>query len=461
MIIKFSGIVAAGLLLIWAAEAISVQTTDLKTPSVLTTGSGDTTDSPAEERKQDYWPSTMCRDCHRKIYDQHSQSMHAASFTNPVFQAVYFKDLLPRAFENTSYFVEAESCIACHSPLSYIEVKGPIISKEQVNPELLGVTCDLCHTVRGYRGENPGGGNFISEPGTQKLGPFRHSSNWHHEYSELQTKSEFCGICHRRVNRNGLEIISTFTEWGRSRYAMAGIQCQDCHMNVNGFLTAGKPVYETGKAAHMTLGYSPERERLYTHRFPGAHSKTEVAGALRISIEVSQSIIRPGDEIEINLYVDNSKTGHKMPSGSAELRLVYIDMKATAGERVISIPAISTSSDQYDIAEMERFDGTIPGGGSQTAKRIYRAVCVDDEGRQTMLSYDAVRIVFDNRLNADEVRKEIYRFKIPEDSAGKLNLVARLYYLRYPDSFASQFGIPPAEAVEIASAEKSVTLNKK
>jgi len=78
-----------------------------------------------------------------------------------------------------------------------------------------------------------------------------------------------------------------------------------------------------------------------------------------------------------------------------------------------------------------------------------------------MLSYDAVRIVFDNRLNADEVRKEIYRFKIPEDSAGKLNLVARLYYLRYPDSFASQFGISPAEAVEIASAEKSVTLNKK
>jgi hypothetical protein len=45
------------------------------------------------------------------------------------------------------------------------------------------------------------------------------------------------------------------------------------------------------------------------------------------------------------------------------------------------------------------------------------------------------------------------------DLAGKSNLVARLYFLRYPDSFARQFCVPPAEAVEIASADRSVTLN--
>ncbi len=405
----------------------------------------------------EYWPSSVCLDCHDKIFRQHSQSMHAKSFDDPVFQAQYFNEVLPRSMSE-GLSGEARGCIACHAPVAYMKTNGYIFSKQQVDPAMSGVTCDFCHTIRGYKGENPGDGNYISIPGSRKLGPFKSETNWHHVYSELQTKSEFCAICHERINRNGLEIMSTFTEWRNSRYAAEGIQCQDCHMNVRGFLTAGEPVYESGKAAHMRLGYSPYRGRLYTHRFPGAHSRTQVTGALTLDMETAEPAARPGSEITINIYVDNSRTGHKMPSGSAELRLLYLDLNAYSGNKTVSVPAATRTTGMYDVAGKGRFDDSVLGSGFPAGRRIYRAVCIDKSGRQTLSSYDAVKIVFDNRLNAAEVRKETYRFKIPEDAKGILSLTARLYYLSYPAAFAGRLGLPEAEAVEIASVKKDIVI---
>ncbi|UCE72760.1 MAG: hypothetical protein JSU99_06145, partial [Nitrospiraceae bacterium] len=180
----------------------------------------------------EYWPSTTCRNCHDTIFRQYSQSMHKQSFTNPVFQAQYFKELLPLAFDDKDILSEAKKCIACHAPEAFMRYNSLITSKEEIDPLKSGVICDFCHRITGYKDESPGNGNYISSPGPEKLGPFIHKKNWHHVYSELHTKSEFCAICHNAVNHHGLEIKSTYTEWKDSRYAEEGIQCQDCHMNV-------------------------------------------------------------------------------------------------------------------------------------------------------------------------------------------------------------------------------------
>ncbi|NIR43529.1 MAG: hypothetical protein GWM93_10450, partial [Gemmatimonadetes bacterium] len=181
-----------------------------------------------------YWPSSQCRSCHASIFEQQLQSMHARSFTNPVFQAQYFGELLPKVESNPRLRRDARGCIACHAPVNYILKKGNVTTPQDVDPEMSGVTCDFCHTVEGYRHESPGNGNYISAPGDQKLGPFYYGPalSWHRRYSELHTKSEFCAICHNQVNRHGLEIKATFTEWRDSVYQAKGIECQDCHMNV-------------------------------------------------------------------------------------------------------------------------------------------------------------------------------------------------------------------------------------
>jgi hypothetical protein len=406
-----------------------------------------------------YWPSTLCRGCHDRIFDQHAESMHAKSFTNPVFQAQYFDDILLQTAGEPALQMEADLCIACHSPITYTTQKGGVALEEDVVPLMSGVTCDFCHTVPGFKGEKPGNANYVAEPGERKLGPFMHESGWHHVYSEFITTSEFCAVCHNYVNHLGLEIRSTYSEWKTSRYADEGIHCQDCHMNVDGFLTAGRPKYESGEAATMTLGNAPYRETLYTHRFPGAHSRSQVVGALTLEVEVDEASVSPGNEMSIEVAVDNSRTGHKMPSGSPELRLLWLEVRIHYGRRILSLPATpDKESEGCDVSRHRLCEGDVLKDEIPAGSRVYRAIFTDGSGKRTLSSYRAAKTKFDNRLNAGEIRKETYRFEIPKDAEGSLSLIAKLNYLSYPRSFAESLGVPPVEPVEIAAAVKEIVI---
>jgi hypothetical protein len=415
--------------------------------------------APPARGGPDYQASSTCQGCHDKIVEQHLGCGHETSFTNPAFQAQYFQELLPQAAKDPALAEEARACIACHAPIFFKKSRQHVTQREQVDPGMSGVTCDLCHTISGYDGAAPGNGNFLSEPSQQKLGPFRHAGDWHHVYSELQTKSEFCAICHNAVNHHGIEIKSTFTEWKNSRYAREGIQCQDCHMTLDGFLTAGKAAYDSGKAATMTLGQAPPRARLYTHRFPGAHSKSQVAGAITLAIETDRAETAPGREIAIRVVIDNQRTGHKMPSGSADLRQLYLTLEAETGGRQIAIPAASAQrSGSFDVAGAGVFDERLLGGDIPKGSRLYRTIFLDRAGRPTLASYQAARVAFDNRLDAGEVRTELYRFTVPVDARGGLRLTARLFYLSYPGPFAARLGLTPSAPVEVAAATTALSL---
>jgi len=417
-------------------------------------------------KSQEYWPSSQCRSCHASIFEQQLQSMHARSFTNPVFQAQYFEELLPKVEKNLRLRRDARGCIACHAPVGYIRSKGNVATREDVDAEMSGVTCDFCHTIEGYRHESPGNGNYISVPGEQKLGPLYYGPalSWHRKYSELHTKSEFCAICHNQVNRHGLEIKATFTEWKDSPYQEKRIECQDCHMNVQGFLTAGEPVYQSGQAAQTSLAHPPYRSEIYTHQFHGAHSRTQVVGALTLKIEVEEIAVSAGDEIGLSVFVDNSRTGHKMPSGSAELRFLSLELRAyTLGDRAMRAMPILVSGDLEGEDRYGRFGGAeidrdVSKDDVTEGSRIYRAILVDKTEKQTLSSYNATRIIFDNRLSAAEIRKETYHFRVPEGAKKRLLLYADLYYFPYPGSFAKRLGLPKADGVVIASTKKAISL---
>ncbi len=351
---------------------------------------------------------------------------------------------------------EARECISCHEPITYA-TKGPLIlSLAAVNPNMNGVTCDVCHTMTGYRAPRAQNGNYIIAPSDTKFGPFKEESDWHHAYSELQTKSEICAVCHEAVNRHGFQIKETFTEWQESVFAQQGVSCQDCHMNVDGFLTAGKPRFSSGKAANMSLGKSPERARLYTHEFPGAHSKTQVEGAIELSINATPMDASQSRTVAIEVTVDNSRTGHSMPSGSADLRLLWLEVTAHIGDRILALPAgaaeskVTTDSTSHSIAGYGNFDKRLIGPEIPKGSRVYRAIFADAKGQATLNSYDAVAKLFDNRLKAAEKRRESYQFTIPEGVKGDLSIEATLKYLPYSSTFTDGLGLPKPEAVIVA-----------
>ena len=96
---------------------------------------------PATAGTGTYASSSMCQHCHQQIYDQHVQSMHYRSASNPVFLAQYFKELVPRMKNNADLTAEAIQCTACHNPIEFTQKGRYMESPEPVQKGLRAVTC--------------------------------------------------------------------------------------------------------------------------------------------------------------------------------------------------------------------------------------------------------------------------------------------------------------------------------
>ena len=156
----------------------------------LTGSDSDRKPDKSASQKKSFWRTSTCKGCHDQIVEQHLSSEHEKSFTNPAFQAQYKKALLPRVSTDPNLDAEARECIACHEPVAYATNSPGPLSLREIDPQMNGVTCDICHSMTGYSGAKPQNGNYIVEPSDRKLGPFKGEGDWHHIYSELQTKSD-------------------------------------------------------------------------------------------------------------------------------------------------------------------------------------------------------------------------------------------------------------------------------
>jgi hypothetical protein len=380
-----------------------------------------------------YWPSATCGGCHPRTLDQQLQSHHERSFTNPIFQAQYFESILPRASRDPELAAEARSCTACHAPVAFALARGTASRAMLTDPSMSGVTCDVCHTIRGMDGSEPLNGNFLSTPSDVKAGPLQGSDNAHHAYSAIQSRSELCGTCHEATNHHGLRVKGTWSEWRASPSAKAGVQCQDCHMTRDGLVRA---------AAIGSEGFVR-----YTHRFPGAHSGAQVEGAVRLTVVPGGATGSPR-RTSFRVAVDNTRSGHRFPTGSTDLRLLWLEVSLRAGDRIVPVPVNSSGE---GVAGFSPGDATILGKDVPPGSRIYRSIFLDAKGRQTLESWEAVKIGFDNRLPAGAVTSEEYVLDLPRDVTGPLRIEARLRYRAYPSSFGSLMELAALTPVDVAT----------
>jgi hypothetical protein len=390
--------------------------------------------------------------------------MHANAFSNPLFGAQYFNDVVPRAQRDPDMIPEARRCIACHAPVVYMNYTGLVTTRAQANKFETGVTCDFCHTLAGYADN----GDFTQVASGKKQGPYQLSgaATHHSEYSGYLQVGDFCGQCHNATNHVGLEVKSTYYEWRESNYGRNGFACQECHMNKNGFLRKGKPEYDRGQVAYMNIGNTikklKDREKLYSHSFPGAHSVSEIEEALNLEFKITALNSDPGGRFPFSVVVHSERSGHKMPSGSSDLRFMWLVVTATAEDGTnfkvsINNPKIKKGSD-FSIAGASKDDAIILGEDVPQGSRLYRSVLVNSSGRQSLFQYDAVKNIFDNRLNAGESRKEGYYFKVPTKYSGKVTLEASLYYKGSPSSFSQRMQVPESKDVLVATQRKVISV---
>ena len=228
-------------------------------------------------------------------------------------------------------------------------------------------------------------------------------------------------------------------------------------MTLDGFAAAGGARYQQGSAATVFGKRSQSRERIYTHRFPGAHSHAQVAGAVGLAVTVSPQVRPAATTLDIQVTVDNSRAGHATPTGSSELRILWLEVTAQAGSQVFPLLAESRfgpgwTEGLYEIAGNGPLDPLVAGGDVPRGSRLYRVVLADVEGKPTLTSWEARRVLADTRLKAAEVRSERYRFTVPEEVAGTLTVTAVLRYQSAPRVFTDRLAQRPARAVEVARA---------
>ncbi|MHB8792145.1 MAG: multiheme c-type cytochrome [Thermoleophilia bacterium] len=366
----------------------------------------------------------MCGNCHTEIYAQWQGSMHSNAF-----QDKFYLKMHEEASKDTDGAVDA-FCTGCHTPIGTYSGEVPPTSGAQINEiSKKGVQCDFCHTVTKA--------DFTFAPSKIKQGPFTDSISTFHDtaYSELLTKSEFCGMCHDVTHPdNKLPLEATYSEWKASPYAAQGIQCQDCHMTPGPGVTKPNP----GTAA---LG-GPARPHIFTHQFVGGnatslaspeHQKLATAqlqAAASLSITPPASVA-PGSSMELQVTVTNKGAGHYLPTGLTEVREMWLDVTVTdANGKTI-----------YRSGEIGE-DGAV-----DPQAVMYQSLFKDKDGQTTHKPWLADEILSDKRIPPMGSITEKYSVSVPGGTAMPLTIKTSLRYRTASQSVVDE--LMGEEAIEI------------
>ena len=287
------------------------------------------------------------------------------------------------------------------------------------DPSLAGVTCDLCHTIVGYEGEAPQNGNFIASPGADQVRPLQEEGSHHGVYNELQTKSEVCAVCHEAVNSHGVRVKATFSEWKRSAFAKSGRPVPGLPHEQGRRLRRRRPV-RVGSCRPDSLARGPRETRSTRTASRASTPARAVEGAVGLEIVQPPARVTVGRPATSRSMVDNGNAGHCLPTGQRGSPAPLARGDGEVGEgRPFALPADNRARGTWGAVGENTDDALLLGGDVPVGSRLYRAVYFDRRNHQTLASFDATSIAFDNRLQPGEKRREGYTFDLPRDATGQ------------------------------------------
>ena len=249
----------------------------------------------------DFEKPETCQSCHTDIYQQWSQAMMSQAYTHHWDEIEYFDLAVAHAKAVPELKQVVDGCNGCHAPLAYLSGDVPPPRPAENSRANESVSCDLCHSIIGFKGDVPFNFNYISSPGRMKYGAKAGLKSPHHdtEYNEFFTKAEFCGTCHNEKNPYGIWVKSTQLEWKEGPYGQQGVVCQQCHVPK-----------ALGKNAKMA-----QEDVVAQHLFHGAHDPGKLAGAIEMRMHPEEREIEYDGTAVIKVQLFNGKPGHKITPG--------------------------------------------------------------------------------------------------------------------------------------------------
>ncbi len=406
-------------------------------------------------------PKLCGASCHTDFYIQWSAAMMSKAYTHHWDEIEYFKLAVPHAEKDEMVAGVKAGCNGCHSPIAFLAGDVPPPKPEEMSRANESVSCDVCHTVTGFKGDTPHNFNFVSEPGNKKYGPREGVKSPEHitVKSDFLKEAEFCGTCHNEKSPYGVWVKSTHLEWKEGPYSKEGVKCHNCHMT-----------YAEAKTASMGKTYSDAR----LHLFHGAHDPGKVRGVVELRVYPDITEVEPGSKVKFTIALFNQKTGHKFPTGSVEDRIVWMHVEAVdANGKVYHLPVDKKGFDgeEYTIGSDELayqdmgialndpgFKG-VQRDGIPAGDRIFRMAYFDPQGRMTIQQWNTKSLGADYRIGPRETKLETCTFSLPYDIApGPLKVTAVLNYQKLIKPVADFLQVPAEEAEIVKVNENSSTI---
>jgi MYXO-CTERM domain-containing protein len=346
----------------------------------------------------------ICKTCHDRAsgdadaggvlympYDTWVSTMMGNAIRDPLFQAAL-------SVANQDVLGIGQWCLRCHSPTSYITGHGlPPNGSALDDVDRSGVSCEVCHRSMTADGGTAlvGNAQLFFETSLTMHGPYDADAGSIQAHRAAQdpftSASALCGQCHQVSNpvlkaagsTRPFPLDTTYLEWQQSSLSSgpSGKTCQQCHMEV---FPGGHIVGSNG----MGVRDGPARTDPRRHTFAGANvwgldavlaaapelqpyadafaatkaaALRSLAAAAEITLVVEPGPLPADTRIPVTVRVKNL-TGHKLPTGYADGRRVFVELsvngQVVSGGYDADAGTLSGGTDlQVYAAEHGRADG--------------------------------------------------------------------------------------------------------
>jgi len=330
--------------------------------------------------------SSKCKKCHIRANEEYEESTIARAIVSPTFRAM-LEDYVSKGKDK-------RYCLNCHAPQSLVfpdlvdSMVKQIISGD---PTFEGVGCIQCHLIKAVDPNVKGHPSVKLEPGRTVFGGYKdflESKAHDSQYLDIFKKSDLCLACHT-IAPPGVPTAEAVGNWRGSKAAKEGKNCQTCHMP-QGFDSSANEEKKRDIAGHEFNGKSPAlRKQAFELDY-----ETEVQGAqTKLTVKLK------------NLVPHNVPTTHPI------WNQVYLQVIIKG----------------LNLREVFK------------EKRTYARIFADARGNRTLMDHDAVKLLEDTTLKAEETRVETFAFPTPE-ATPSFDVEISLHYATpgelWPEAFA-------------------------
>ena len=323
---------------------------------------------PQNSLEKAFPSSSKCKRCHERVFEEWETSPLARSIHSPAFRASL------DAFLTSPAGKDKAQCFRCHAPhvREFPEqVQHFIDEAKSGDPLLDGVGCAQCHLIKQVdRTKHPPEPKYDIENKTV-YGPYKDfTQNLAHQSMELALfqESGLCLNCHQSVPSaaNLGKTNDLLGNWDQNKAGKSGKECQTCHMPE-----------QIGESAN-----GEKKRKVANHTFPGRIGKLRQEAA-RLDVQTKID----GEKTTVTVKVQ-SLVPHNLPATHPAWASLLLDLDIK-GKNLKTV---------------------------FTEKRVYGRVYQDAKGQKTSFDFEAVKVLEDTVLKAEEMRVETFIFPTPKDT---------------------------------------------